>query len=176
MSKIVLIALIISAISCQNFLAAPQPGDIGHLVEQFLDGLQLFKGLPHELSCIAPDDQIIGDVLNIVDTIKHFDKDQIIPILEGIVGHVMDIYKNVKIAVPECQAWKDEVVGQFKKIGTYVSDKDYITKLATHMVFGLNTIKDDITVGIDAWNNGDYPIAGKKFGDVIHFIFFWDFK
>lgn len=176
MSKIVLIALIIASISCQNFLATPKPQDIGHLVEGFLDGLKIFKGLPHEAACIQPDDQIINDVKNIIDLVKNFQKDNVVPSLEGIVVNVMDIYKSVKGAIPECQAWKDEVIEQFKKIGQYVSDKDYLTKLTTHLVFGLQHVKDDVTDGINAWNNGDYTNAGKNFGDAVNFVVFWEFK
>jgi hypothetical protein len=65
---------------------------------------------------------------------------------------------------------------QFTKIGQYVSDKEYLTKLATHLVFGLEHIKNDITDGTNAYNNGEFSKAGKSFGDAVHFTFFWDFK
>jgi hypothetical protein len=176
MSKIILIALIISSISCQNFLANPQPEDIGHLVEGFLGGLQLFAGLPHENQCIQPDDAIIADVEKIIDLVQHLDKDNLIDTFSKIAQSAINVYNNVKVALPVCQAWKDEVVGQFTKIGQYVSDKEYLTKLATHLVFGLEHIKNDITDGTNAYNNGEFSKAGKSFGDAVHFTFFWDFK
>jgi hypothetical protein len=176
MSKIILIALIISAISCQNFLEKPSGDQIARMVEQFLNGLQLFKELPHEKECIQPDDAIIADVETIVEIIQHINKDNMIESLGKIVSSASDIYTKGKTVLPECLAWKDSVAAQFKKIGQYVSDKDYLTKLATHLLLNLQHIKDDVTNGTNAWNNGDYATAGKSFGDVVHFTFFWDFK
>jgi hypothetical protein len=176
MSKIVLIALIISTISCQNFLANPQPQDIGNLVEGFLDGFVLFKGLPHESACIQPTDEIIVNVQKIINIVQHLSNDNIIPSIEGIVSITTNIYEKVKSNIPVCKAWKDEVVVEFQKIGQYVSKDDYMTKLATHLVFGLQIVKDDVTNGVNAWNNGDYSNAGKNFGSAVHFVLFWDLK
>jgi hypothetical protein len=177
MLKIILIALIISSISCQNFLGHPSDINMIEIFEGFFNGLQVFTGLDHAIECIAEDHSILtADIEKILYLVEHIDGDNYIYNLNEVVNTAFKIYYNVKDASPNCEAWKIEMTAQILNIKDYVSQNDYFKQISFHLISKLDDFKKIVNEAVEDYRNESYYKAGEKLGDAAHFYFLFDFK
>jgi hypothetical protein len=178
MSKIIILTFILfSATYCNKFLAPVRDiKSVSAFTEGFLRGLTFFQNLPHQSGCLAEDVNIMNDVLDVAQLIKSLDKTNVLPVFEQVAAKGADIYTKVKSVVPLCAEWTHEMKDEGNKIVAYVSNTEYLTKFAMHTVISIEKIKERVTNGINLYKNGDFSHSGEAFGDLVRFVFFWDFK
>jgi hypothetical protein len=193
MSKILISVLILSFMTCSlcNFLlespknfenSLSNYGDLNQLKpEDFLDfanggneGFKFFYQLPGDKGCKTIDPRIIAIAKEITEDIKTLNIFNFVQIIQNSIARGQKIIEMFAAQGEECKIWAKELKRVFEMLVNRTKQKKYGDEALFHAFSNMNPIVDSGVAIIKHFIAKEYFQAGKRGGELMRFIFFWD--
>lgn len=138
-----------------------------------LQGVQIFDAAYKNSTCVANTTDIFFDVLYIIQTVNQITSENVFEKLRQIVDLSEALLNLTRSTSELCLETVNAVQEVLLKVREAVSQPEYLSELATHSVFNLQTIKDLGTGAVTNLQQGNYSVAGNLVGQAVKFGFLW---
>jgi hypothetical protein len=156
------------------FLGKPNPEDLREVAKGFMKGLVIFEGVAAADECSQLQKDVVSNVNDLIDAVKE--------IKEDVTGSFMTIVANVKSIINKLKKVKGpckEIAMKAKHAAAealdYMKSFSYVKKLPGHIKKGIAEMKSKAQTAKALMNSDNWKEAGQAYGDLIHFIFLWDY-
>lgn len=144
------------------------------LVEGFFHGFDFFNQVAADNLCIN-NQELANEIYSLIQKIKNITFDKTFPkAIEDLVEEVLSKKEVFLKEVQECKHLTDNVRGVAQKLLARTQQPEYLKAVASHVVYNLATIKEDIEALKPLVASGDYLKLGEKLGALVKFLLFWD--
>jgi hypothetical protein len=155
----------------------PTPADLADLADGFISGLEIFNNLPTYPACKAGDIDVVEDIVSIITVIKDthgvVNWVKAIPIL---AENILDIYNKLNSVAAPCKELAVDIQAILGNVLAHIKSPEYIASLPLHVLENLSDITTKAQNASQLFDEKQYKPAGNGYGELIHFIFLWDFK
>lgn len=141
----------------------------------YLDGVELFKDVVNNSTCLSNADVVVKDAIKLYNILKdlHIDT-EIISHVKEIIQATQEIVSHLKNESAECKAAADLAMVDIKRIAERVSRDGYVKELASHTWNNIGALEEIVKLAFENYRNKNMREAGRHFGRATKFVGFWD--
>jgi hypothetical protein len=153
------------------------PGNESLFAWGFLSGIHLFDNSTHKQECfsVAPDiHDDIADICYILDNLDET-KQEYFEQIRLIITKIEHMFNSIDRVSGHCELFGRSVTETLYDLGHYLTVPEYTQKITKHFLYNIGAVVERYKYARWRWAQSDFYISGYAFGDLIKYVFFWDF-
>ena len=174
MFKKVLTIILLTSLTTCYINPFPILEDVEGFMFGYFEGIQIFKNYQLK-DCLIIEHTVKEDFIQIIRLIQDLDPESNIDYTKKeILNFISEIHSSLTDSVPKCLTLKTDLIKIINKIKQHLGEKEFLKNMAIHTVLQLGKLEEIIKTAIDYAKSLDWEYAGRSFGELTHFILFWD--
>jgi hypothetical protein len=140
-----------------------------------INGIRLFENLNRSEECSQVFSIFHDDIADIIIILKSITKDSdYIEVMRKILDRLDNLFKYMNNYEVPCKEMGRDLYIRINKLSQYIN-KEWIRKTFTHILSYIGDIRDGYDYFRKRLEEREFYIAGYTMGNLIRFMFFWDF-
>jgi hypothetical protein len=144
-------------------------------MEGFLVGSKVIEAIPDIKTCNPFNKKLIDSILSFTNFLGKVSQENWKHNILHFVAETYDLYDYGSNSLKGCRNSLNESVNLIKRINLYIKSEGYLQKIIINAIQKYFNMKDMFEKTLDFLNKKQIFQAGKAAGELVDFIFFFDF-
>jgi len=167
-------------LNSENFRrdVGPDHGAKYFYLEGFYWGLHIYNNVTHKNECLSFLPDLHDDIVDIYYKFKNSTRDSdFIELIRYTLKKLDHIFQRIQDTREDCKIFKSEIREVNRDVCNYLHKQDHLfRKIIDHFLKNKDVVKNKIEKYKDRIRNKLWWNAGYLMGDLLNFIFIWDYR